>query len=79
MKSFGQKNFKFHERIKKCHFGNFFRKGRDGHALIVWPSKISRRNPKILFALGAEEFLVMLQGKIREAPFFKVQSGKTTV
>ena len=29
--------------------------------------------------LGTDEFLVMLEGKIREAPFFKVQSGKITV
>ena len=34
---------------------------------------------KILFALGADEFLAMLEGKIREAPFFKVRSGKITV
>ena len=26
---------------------------------------------KILFALGADEFLAMLEGKVREAPFFK--------
>ena len=23
MKSFGPKKFKFHPRVKKCHFGNF--------------------------------------------------------
>ena len=27
----------------------------------------------------ADEFLPMLEGKIKEAPFFKVQSGKITV
>ena len=32
-----------------------------------------------IFALGVYEFLAMLEGKIREAPFFKVQSGKITV
>ena len=32
-----------------------------------------------IFALGADEFVIMLEGKIREAPFFKVQSGKITV
>ena len=29
--------------------------------------------------MGADEFLAMLEGKIREAPFFKVRSGKITV
>ena len=24
MKSFGPKNFKFHSRVKKCHFGKIF-------------------------------------------------------
>ena len=43
------------------------------------PSRIPHRISKILFALGANEFLVMLEGKIREGPFFKVQSGKKTV
>ena len=23
MKSYGQKKFKFHPQVKKCHFGNF--------------------------------------------------------
>ena len=32
-----------------------------------------------IFALGADEFLAMLEGKISEGPFLKVQSGKTTV
>ena len=30
---------------------------------------------KSFFALGANEFLAMLEGKIRETPFLKVQSG----
>ena len=35
---------------------------------------------KILFVNGSYEFLAMLEGNIREAPFFfKVQSGKITV
>ena len=29
--------------------------------------------------MGADEFLEMLEGKIRLTPFFKVQSGKITV
>ena len=48
-------------------------------ALLVWPSRIPHRISKILFALGANEFLAMLEGKIREALFFKVRSGATTV
>ena len=43
-----------------------------------WPCTVSAalKNPlqlrisKILFALGADEFLAMLEGKTREAPFF---------
>ena len=29
--------------------------------------------------LGADEFLAMLEGKMREASFFKVRSGEITV
>ena len=41
-----------------------------------WPGTVSAvlKNPqrisKILIALGADEFLAMIEGKIREAPFF---------
>ena len=41
-----------------------------------WPCTVSAalKNPsqdlEILFALGADEFLAMLEDKIREAPFF---------
>ena len=73
MKSFGPKKFKFPARIKKRHFG------RDGHTLLMRPSRIPNRISKIIFAFGADKFLAMLEGKIREAPFFKVQSGKITV
>ena len=53
-----------------------------------WPCTVSAalKNPsqdfkkqKIHFALGVDEFLAMLEGKIREARFFKVRSGKITV
>ena len=43
------------------------------------PSRIPHRISKILLALGADEYLAMLEGKIKEDPFFKVQSGKITV
>ena len=60
-------------------FWQFFRLGRDGRAQLVWPSRIPHRISKILFALGADEFLAMLESKIREGLFFKVRSGKITV
>jgi len=34
-------------------------------------STIPHRISKILFVYGSYEFLAMLEGKIREAPFFK--------
>ena len=55
---------------QKVPFWQFFRQGRDGRALLVQPSRIPHRISKILFALGADEFLAMLEGRIREAPFF---------
>jgi hypothetical protein len=60
-------------------FWQFFRQGWDGCALLVLPSRIPHRIPKIIFALGADEFLAMLDGKIRVTPFLKVQSGKIIV
>ena len=39
-------------------------------AMLVRPTRIPHRISEILFALGADEFLAMLEGKIREAPFF---------
>ena len=73
MKSFGPKKFQIPCTDQNVPFWQFFRKGRDGRALILWPSRIPHRNPKILFALGADEFLVMLEGKIRECLFFYVK------
>ena len=39
------------------------------------PDSAALKNPsqefKFFFELGADEFLVMLEGKIREAPFFQ--------
>ena len=68
MKSFGPKKFQIPFTDQKVPFWE----GRDGRALcmIVSPLRIPHRNSKIPFALGADEFLVMLEGKIREAPFF---------
>ena len=62
LKSFGR---------KKVPFWQLFRKGQDGCVLIVRPSRIPHRISKILFVLDSHEFLVMLEGKIRETPFFQ--------
>jgi hypothetical protein len=42
----------------------FFRQDWDGRALLVWHLRIPHRISKIIFALGAIEFLAMLEGKI---------------
>jgi hypothetical protein len=55
---------------QKVPFWQFFIKGQDGRALLVQPSRIPHRIAKILFALGAYEFLAMLESKIRDTPFF---------
>ena len=70
MKSFGTKKIQISSTGKKVPFWQFFRMGWDGSALFGQPSRIPHRISKILFALGADEFLAMLEGKIREAPFF---------
>ena len=71
MKSFGPKKFQIPCMDQKVPFWQFFRQGQDGQALLVRPSRIPHRIWKILFALGANEFLAMLEGQIREGPFFK--------
>ena len=70
MKSFGPKKFEIPSMDQKVPFWQFFRQGRDGRALLVRPSRIPHRISKVLFALGADEFLAVLEGKIREAPLF---------
>ena len=70
VKSFGPKKFKIPCTDQKVPFWQFFRQGRDDRALLVRPSRIPHRVSKILFALGADEFLAMLDGKIRATPFF---------
>ena len=71
MKSFGPKNFQIPCTDQKVPFWQFFRQGRDGRALLVQPTRIPHRISKILFVYGSFEFLAMLEGQIREAPFFK--------
>ena len=71
MKLFGPKKLKFHARNKKCQFGNFSdRAGMAMHYQCGHHARIPHSISKILFALGTDEFLAMLEGKIREAPFF---------
>ena len=54
-------------------FWQFFRKGWDGRALLVRPSKIHHSIWKILFVFGADEYLERLEGKIRKCLFFYVK------
>ena len=70
MKSFGPKKFQIPYTDQKVPFWQLFRQCRDGCALLMRPSRIPCRILKILFSLRADEFLAMLDGKIREAPFF---------
>ena len=71
MKSFGPKNFQISSTDQKVPFWQYFRQGRNGRALLVRPSRIPHRISKYPFALGADEFLEMLEGKIRVIPFFQ--------
>ena len=54
-------------------FWQFFRMGWDGHALLVRPSKMHHSIWKILFVLGAYEYLERQEGKIRKCLFFYVK------
>ena len=73
MKSFGSKKFQIPVTDQKEPFWQFFRQGGDGRALLMRPSRIPHRISKILFALGADEFLAMPEGKIRRCLFFYVK------
>ena len=77
MKAFGPKKIQISSTGKKVPFWQFFRMG--SNCMLGRPSRIPHRNWKILFVLGSYESLERLKGKIREAPFFKVQPGKKTV
>ena len=70
MKSFGPKKFQISSTGKKVPFWQFFRMGWDGRALLGRPSRIPHRNWKIIFVLGADEYIERLEGKIRECLFF---------
>ena len=75
MKWLGPKDFQISSTGKKVPFGQFFRTGWDdhGHALLGRPSRIHHGNWKIIFVLGADEYVERLEGKIREFLFFYVK------
>ena len=64
------KNSNLMQRLKSAILA-IFEKGRDGRTLLVQPSRIPCWISKNLFVLCSYEFLVMLQGKIRNGPFFQ--------
>ena len=66
-------------RDYKVPFWQFFSKGRVGCTILVRPSRIPRRISKILFASGANDFLLMLEGKIREWYSFMLKYSKISV
>ena len=70
---FGPKKFQISSTAKKVPFWQFFRMGWDGRALLDQPSRIPHRNWKIVFVLGADEYIERLEGKIRECLFFYVK------
>ena len=57
-------------------FWQFFRKGWDGRALLVRPSKMHHSIWKTIFVLGADEYLERLEVKIRKCLFFYVKIFK---
>ena len=69
MKSFGTKKIQIPCTDQKVPFWQLFKKGRDGRALLVGPSRIPHRISKIFFVYVSYEFLVILEGRIRETPF----------
>ena len=58
---------------QKVPFWQFFRKGWDGRALLVRPSKMHNSTRKIAVVLGADECLERLEGKIQKCLFFYVR------
>ena len=73
MKSFGPKNFQISSMGKKVPLWQFFRMGWDGSDLLDRPSRIPKKKRKIIFVLGADEYVERLEGKIRECLFFYVK------
>jgi hypothetical protein len=59
-------------QVLKVPFWQFFREGRDGRALLVWPLRIPSWISKIIFVLSSYEFLSML-AKLERAFSFRFQ------
>ena len=57
---------------QKVSFWQLFRKGQDGRALLVQPSRLPHRISKILFVLGSYEYLTRLEGKVRMLKYSKI-------
>ena len=56
-----------HAWVKKCHFSNFSERAT---ARMAVPSKTLHSIWKILFVLGADEYIRRLEDKIRQCLFF---------
>ena len=59
-------------------FWQFSRKGWDGRALLVRPLKMHHSISKILFVLGADEYLDW-KAKLESAYYFILKYSKVTV
>ena len=68
---FGPKKFQISSTGNKVPIWQFFRMGWNGRALLNHPSSIPHKNRKIIFVLGADEYIERLVGKIRECLFLK--------
>ena len=60
-------------------FWQFFREGWNGRPLLVQPSKIHHSISKILFVLGADEYLERLEAKLESAYSFMLKYSKIIV
>ena len=72
------------DALWKCHLVIFSQKCPKLHqCFFKWINWIKSRIPrwiwKILFVLSSYEFLAMLEGKIGDGPFLRVQSDELTV
>ena len=72
-KAIWPKNFMNYMHGFRVSFWRFLRKGWDGCTLLMQPSKIHHSIWRILFVLGADEYLERLEGKIRKCLFFYVK------
>ena len=64
---------------QKIPFWQFFRKGWDGRALLVRPSKMHHSIWIFCFVLGANKYLERLEAKLESAYSFLLKYSKMTV